>query len=382
MGWAGNMGWAGSTSETLVTANFWVNDDNTVVIPSFLIPQTMNISDLDIVSTTDQDKWSAVVTARVVNALGEPVSNAKVSGTWSFGVDKNCTTDLSGLCQITTGDYNGEVVGILAFTVTNIEKNGMSYIPARNIDFDGDSDGTTISVNRPSATSMYVADISGVNTATGSKWYTTITVTVRGGQDAQPVEGAKVYASWSYGNNVNCTTDENGQCSLKSSTYEGAIMPAMGLTVTDVIHPESLQWTYNSTFNTDPDGDSDGTTLVMSKPVAAPMYVAEMSGVNTASGSKWYTNITVTVRGGQDGQPVEGAKVYASWSYGNNVNCTTDQNGQCSLKSSTYEGAVMPAMSLTITGMTHSEPLMWVYAPEFDTHPDGSDTTTLTMFKP
>jgi hypothetical protein len=112
---------------------------------------------------------------------------------------------------------------------------------------------------------MFVSDLDGVNSTSGSKWRTTVTITVKDALQ-QPVADAKVYGTWSYGNNVNCTTDANGQCSLQSSEFEMASTTAIGFTVTSVLHSESLVWIYDQTLNSDPDGDSTGTTITVHLP--------------------------------------------------------------------------------------------------------------------
>jgi hypothetical protein len=104
-----------------------------------------------------------------------------------------------------------------------------------------------------------------VNTTNGSKWRTSVTITVYGASQL-PVAGAKVFGTWSYGPSVDCTTDANGHCSELSSEFEGSEMSAIGFTVTNVTHPEPLVWAYDAASNADPDGDSDGTQITMCRP--------------------------------------------------------------------------------------------------------------------
>jgi hypothetical protein len=98
-----------------------------------------------------------------------------------------------------------------------------------------------------------------------SEWQATVIVTVRDAEGV-PVAGAKVYATWNYGSSTNCTTDINGQCSRTSGKLKLTEVSAVSLTVDDVIHPEVLVWAYDATGNTDPDGDSDGTVVVLERP--------------------------------------------------------------------------------------------------------------------
>jgi hypothetical protein len=59
-----------------------------------------------------------------------------------------------------------------------------------------------------------------------------------------------------------CTTDSSGQCSLASSTLDGKTGSVI-FTVSGVSH---ATFTYDATSNTDPDDDSDGTTITVNQP--------------------------------------------------------------------------------------------------------------------
>ena len=95
-------------------------------------------------------------------------------------------------------------------------------------------------------------------------------------------------------------------------------------------HPEPLQWAYDPVRQAATrTGTATARSIIMAQPVPTPMSVADLDGVNSTNGSKWRTNVTITIRDAS-GVPVLGAKVYGTWSYGNDVNCTTDAQGQCS----------------------------------------------------
>jgi hypothetical protein len=59
-----------------------------------------------------------------------------------------------------------------------------------------------------------------------------------------------------------CTTDSNGQCSLASSTLDGKT-GSVTFTVSGVTH---ASFSYDAANNTDPDGDSDGSSITISQP--------------------------------------------------------------------------------------------------------------------
>jgi hypothetical protein len=49
---------------------------------------------------------------------------------------------------VTTGNLSKSKTSV-TFTVTNVTAGGATYVPSSNGDPDGDSNGTTITVNKP-----------------------------------------------------------------------------------------------------------------------------------------------------------------------------------------------------------------------------------------
>ena len=60
-----------------------------------------------------------------------------------------------------------------------------------------------------------------------------------------------------------CTTNQNGQCSLTSSSLGGKTGSVIFTTVSGVTHGT---FAYDPANNTDPDDDSDGTSITISQP--------------------------------------------------------------------------------------------------------------------
>jgi hypothetical protein len=119
-------------------------------------------------------------------------------------------------------------------------------------------DTTTVPSSEPAPTTMHVADLDGSGVTLDSKgnWEATVTAIVLDA-DNGPVEGATVSGTWG-----SCTTDGSGQCSSSSGRLKKNVSSTT-FTVDDVTH---ATYAYNPNGNTDPDGDSDGTTIVISKP--------------------------------------------------------------------------------------------------------------------
>jgi len=114
---------------------------------------------------------------------------------------------------------------------------------------------------RPSTTTsatMHIADLDASAVSMGRKWTATVTITARDNTGVL-VTGGTVSGIWSRGNTATCTTDESGTCSVATTTK----VKREQFTVTDMTH-SSL--TYDSSGNTDPDGDSDGTVIRIRKP--------------------------------------------------------------------------------------------------------------------
>jgi hypothetical protein len=157
----------------------------------------------------------------------------------------------------------------IGFTVTDIthpEPLVLAYQAAYNADPDGDSDGTGISMARPVPTPMFIADLDGTSAVvSGSEWQATLSITVLDAH-GQPVAAAEVYGDWSYDDDEDCTTDGAGQCDLSSSKLKLAEVSQVTFSVTGITHPEPLVLAYQAAYNTDPDGDSDGTAIVLDQP--------------------------------------------------------------------------------------------------------------------
>ena len=92
----------------------------------------------------------------------------------------------------------------------------------------------------------------------GRHWTATVTITARDNAGAL-VTGATVSGTWSRGNTAACTTSESGTCSVAITTKAKREQ----FTVSGMTH-SSLS--YDSSGNTDPDGDSNGTMIRIKKP--------------------------------------------------------------------------------------------------------------------
>jgi len=121
---------------------------NTATTTTPATPQ-LHVADLDGSTATSKNTWTASVTITIRDANSAPVSGATVSGTWSGGFSgtASCNT-AGGTCTVTTGNLAKSKTSV-TFTVTNVTAGGATYVSSSNGDPDGDSNGTTITVNKP-----------------------------------------------------------------------------------------------------------------------------------------------------------------------------------------------------------------------------------------
>ena len=126
------------------------------------------------------------------------------------------------------------------------------------------SDSNNVTVDNVPDANMHVGDLDGsaVVTGPGGKWSATATITVHDDGEAA-VANATVNGSWSAGANGSgsCVTNASGQCDITRNNIKRN-SSSITFTVTNVTH---ATLTYNAA-NHDPDGDSNGTSIVIAKP--------------------------------------------------------------------------------------------------------------------
>jgi hypothetical protein len=135
-----------------------------------------------------------------------------------------------------------------------------AYNGAGNSGYAGAASATTPATP---AQSLHVGDLDGSSEGNDNTWIAVITITVHTAAHA-PLAGAKVTATWSAGatGTASCTTDTSGECTVTKANLSPAIA-SVTLTVTNVT---KAGWSYSAGGNHDPDGDSNGTRYVVSRP--------------------------------------------------------------------------------------------------------------------
>jgi hypothetical protein len=126
------------------------------------------------------------------------------------------------------------------------------------------SDTGTVTITVGSPTTMHAGDLDGSSTSNGSTWTAVVTILVVDAAGT-PVTGAAVSGNWTVNGSTStggCTTGTSGSCSVSKASIPKRV-GSVSYTVTGVSH---ATLTYEATDNTDPDGDSNGTTISVRKP--------------------------------------------------------------------------------------------------------------------
>jgi thermitase len=178
------------------------------------------------------------------------------AGTASDAEDGDVTASLAWSSDIDGQiDTGGSVAAVLS--------DGVHTITATATDSAGGSGSANISITVGTPPTMHVGDLAGVGETVRSKWQAIVTITVHDAVHG-PVANATVSGAWSGGatGGAGCTTDGNGQCSVIKNNLKSNVS-SVTFTVSSVAHSS---FTYAPGDNHDPDGDSDGTRITVSRP--------------------------------------------------------------------------------------------------------------------
>lgn len=220
--------------------------------------------------------------------LGSATSIERVVLEWADYHATDYTIDISDdgtnwtqLFSTTLGDGGQDVIEFAPATGRHIRMNSTAWSSAawrawlREFEIYGAGGPTPTPTNTPTVTptptvspggTMHVGDLDGISVKVGGGvWQATVYIYVD--DDAgSPVAGATVAGNWSNDPTitVECAdpTDATGRCSVLSDPLANG-----DKTITFTVEAVTRdQLTYQPADNQDPDGDSDGTTIVVSRP--------------------------------------------------------------------------------------------------------------------
>jgi hypothetical protein len=237
-----------------------------------------NFNGVDSFTYTISDGKGGTDTANVTVTVN-PVNDAPVANDDTAQTETDTAVAIDVLAN--DSDVDGDTITVLSVTqgANGSVVNGgdsVSYTPhpsfvgtdsfSYTID-DGsggtDSASVTVTVVDASTGNVHVGDLDGSTAAVHKNWKAIVTVTIHDATH-NPVQGATVTGVWSGGHKgeVSATTDAQGQCTVETSTIPrkktSATFTVTGVNAAGVI--------YDADANHDPDGDSDGTTITVSKP--------------------------------------------------------------------------------------------------------------------
>ncbi len=241
----------------------------TVEISGFNVPQGPQPYALVVDAAASSDVPPAV-------DIVAPANGSTVAGTVTVQIDATDAEDAAGSLTVEwnvdggtwqTAAYNAGSGYYEADWDTTAETDGSHTVNARATDSAANTatDANTVTVDNsvPPTLEMHVGDLDGSSVLNRRRWDATVTVTVHDASD-NPLAGATVSGTWSNGTrgSGSCVTDGSGQCSITRTRISTRAASAT-FTVTDV----SLSgWSYVAGDNHDPDGDSSGTAITISRP--------------------------------------------------------------------------------------------------------------------
>ena len=124
-----------------------------------------------------------------------------------------------------------------------------------------DTGTVNVTVDIPSGPIMYIADLDNLSTLQTGSWTAKIGVVVHN-RSGQPLGSVTVTGVLSNGTTTACTTGSKGSCTINAPKLANTRL-SITFTVTKLARSGS---TYVPALNSDPDTDSDGTTIVITKP--------------------------------------------------------------------------------------------------------------------
>ncbi len=219
-------------------------------------------------AATDADSPPAV-------SFSSPADGSTVSGT-TVAVAATASDD-NGIAQVEfllDGSTIGlDVDGADGWAITwdsTTTSDGAHTLAAVATDTSGQTASAAINVTVANgatggsgdSTTMHVGDLDGTAKTTKNEWDATVTVSVVDAS-ANPVADAEVDATWTtLASPATCTTDATGTCTVTSPRVRKST-DSLTLQVDAVTHATLL---YDAAGNSDPDGDSTGTTITVKKP--------------------------------------------------------------------------------------------------------------------
>ena len=122
------------------------------------------------------------------------------------------------------------------------------------------SSPATVSITVKPAVELHIGDLDGSRTLQSTTWTAKVVLRVDNASHAA-VSGVTVSGSWSAGGTASCKTASNGTCSVSKAKLPN-LMTSVTFSVTGMTYATGA---YVPASNHDPDGDSNGTAVVITR---------------------------------------------------------------------------------------------------------------------
>jgi subtilisin family serine protease len=193
------------------------------------------------------------------------VSHTQIDLVWSDVADESSYKVERSADGLTGWTHVGSnVADDTTFSNTGLDPSTTYHYRVVASNVTGDSAPSNVlsatTLDPPPVTSVHVGDLDGSSAGDKSMWTANITITVHDNAEGL-VSGVAVTVVWSNGETDTCTTSAVGTCSVEASEKKNVSSLSMG--VLDLVHGSLVE---DQSLNHDPDGDSDGSTIVVFKP--------------------------------------------------------------------------------------------------------------------
>ncbi|MCB9133822.1 MAG: hypothetical protein H6636_00235 [Anaerolineales bacterium] len=217
------------------------------------------------VVSNGSNRFHAEALVTIHDQNNQPINGVTVSGAFTGDSNSSTTGVTNSSGQVTLSSTVKKNGTNWTLCVTNATKTGFTYDPAVNIETCDSTSGNPTPTPTPVVGgTMHIGDLDGSSVpGVSGRWDVTVVITVEDSNHI-PVAGVTVSGAWSNGasGSGSCVTGVSGQCSVTKTGLRSTVN-SITFTVTNATH-SSL--TYQSTANHDPDGDSNGTMIIVNKP--------------------------------------------------------------------------------------------------------------------
>ncbi len=188
----------------------------------------------------------------------QTVSDADANGSQSVGLNGSLSSDSDGTIASSVWKEGATQIATGATPTLNLGI-GTHTLTLTVTDDDGATGSDQVVVTVTRAASAHVGDIDATRRVGSSSWRATATITVHSATETL-VKSGTVSGSWNGGPTVTCALTTKGKCSI---TKTG--IPLSQANITFAVTGISTGSPYAPAYNHDPDGSSNGTSILIVK---------------------------------------------------------------------------------------------------------------------